>query len=193
LVRKSLAQGIAAGRILVEAISGGMEIVGRKFEQGEYYIPDMLASAEAVGVAMEILAPHLTAAANLKPKGKFILATVEKDQHDIGKNIVGIMLKGAGFQLVDLGVNVPACRIADAIEREGADFVGLSALLDTTMRYMGHTIEELKRRQLRSRVKVLIGGAPTSPEFAREIGADAHCKDAFAAVETANRLAEGRF
>lgn len=189
LITEALDRGMDGGEILVQAVTAGMQVVGQKFEKREYYIPDMLAAAEAVGTAMDVLEPHLGKTGTGAAKGKFILATVEKDQHDIGKNIVGIMLKGAGFQLVDLGVGVPAERIVRAVEEEEADFVGLSALLDTTMRYMAETIEQLETRRLRPRVKVIIGGAPTSPEFAATIGADAHCKDAFAAVATANRLA----
>lgn len=148
----------------------------------------MLSAAEAVGSVMDTLEPYLINEGTTT-KGKFLLATVEKDQHDIGKNIVGIMLKGAGFQVIDLGISVPAADIARAVEEEKPDFLGLSALLNTTMSYMQTTINLLEERGLRSNLKILIGGAPTSPEFAAEIGADAHCKDAFAAVSTANKLA----
>ncbi len=191
LVTKAIEQGMDAREILISGLTAGMEEMGIKYERGEYYIPDMLAAAEAVGQAMDILEPHLKGGEQNPVKGKFVLATVEKDQHDIGKNLVGIMLKGAGFHLLDLGVNVPADRIVNAVEEEGAEFVGLSALLNTTMSYMEDTIKKLEARGLRKKVKVLIGGAPTSPGFAKRIGADAHCKDAFAAIDTANRLAAG--
>lgn len=189
LVKEALAAGIPPEQILVRAVSEGMQAVGEKYSCGQYFIPDMLAAAEATGVAVDLLAPYLTKGEKNQMKGKFILATVEKDQHDIGKNIVGIMLKGAGFRVIDLGTNVPAAQVVDAAEHEQAEFIGLSALLDTTMGYMSGTIQELQKRNLREKVKVLIGGAPTSREFAREIGADAYCPDAFAAVETANRYA----
>lgn len=190
LVQEALEKGIDVKSILTEGLSAGMEDVGEKYEKGDYFIPDMLAAAEACGAAVDILEPYLAKQGG-GAKGKFILATVEKDQHDIGKNIVGVMLKGAGFQVVDLGVDVPAEKIIAEVEKEGARFVGLSALLDTTMRYMARTVEKLRDKNLRDKVRVLIGGAPTSPEFASKIGADAHCKDAFAAVAVANKFAGG--
>jgi 5-methyltetrahydrofolate--homocysteine methyltransferase len=156
--------------------------VGEKFEKKEYLIPDMLASAECVGVAMDLLAPHLIKA-GVESKGKFVIATVKGDLHDIGKNIVAIMLKGAGYQVIDLGTDVSADRITAAVKENQASFLGLSALLTTTMRVMGEVVEQLKEEGIRDRVKVLIGGAPTSIEFAHEIGADAYCKDAFQALE----------
>ena len=192
LVQEALAAGIPPAQILVRAVSEGMQAVGEKYSCGQYFIPDMLAAAEATGVAMDLITPHLTKGEKNQVKGKFILATVEKDQHDIGKNIVGIMLKGAGFRVIDLGTNVPAAQVVEAAGREQVEFIGLSALLDTTMGYMADTIRELQKRNLREKVKVLIGGAPTSQEFAREIGADAYCPDAFAAVEAAGRYARAR-
>jgi 5-methyltetrahydrofolate--homocysteine methyltransferase len=162
--------------------------VGKKFEREEYFIPDMLASAECVGAAMDILSPHLTKA-GVESKGKFIISTVKGDLHDIGKNIVSIMLKGAGYEVIDLGADVPTDKIIQTVKEHQALFLGLSALLTTTMRVMGDVIEQLKKAGLRDRVKVLIGGAPTSDEFAQEIGADAHCKDAFQAVEMMKSMA----
>lgn len=189
LVQQALEKGVPVKDILLHGLTEGMNEVGKKFESKEYFIPDMLSAAEAVGAVMDILEPYLLKQGE-RSKGKFVLATVEKDQHDIGKNIVGIMLKGAGFQVVDLGISVPAQGIVAAVEREKPQFLGLSALLDTTMRFMRDTIELLEEKGLRSQVKILIGGAPTSPEFAEKIGADAHCKDAFAAVATANKMVE---
>lgn len=190
LVREALDRGVPLQDILLEGLSAGMQVVGEKFERKEYFIPDMLSAAEAVGVVMDILEPHLVREGR-NTKGKFVLATVENDQHDIGKNIVGIMLKGAGFSVLDLGTNVPSAEIVAAVEKEKPAFLGLSALLDTTMPYMEKTIRELEAAGLRDRVKVIIGGAPTSPEFAANIGADAHCRDAFAAVATTEKLAGG--
>lgn len=166
---------------MIDSLSSGMEEVGRRFEQGEYFIPDMLASAEAVGEAMDLLEPHLKGA-NVASKGVFIMATVAGDLHDIGKNIVAIMLKGAGFKVVDLGSDVAASIICEAVKREEASFVGLSALLTTTMQEMGGVIRDLEEAGLRKKVKVLVGGAPLSSGFADQIGADAYCEDAFEAV-----------
>jgi 5-methyltetrahydrofolate--homocysteine methyltransferase len=125
----------------------------------------------------------------VKSKGTFIIATVAGDLHDIGKNIVAIMLKGAGYQIIDLGTDVSADRIIGAVKENQAPFVGLSALLTTTMRVMGDVVRKLEEEGLRDRVKVLIGGAPTSPEFAQEIGADAFCKDAFDAIDVLKTMA----
>ena len=190
LVKEALQKEVPVHDILLHGLTEGMKQVGEKFEKKEYFIPDMLSAAEAVGAVMETLEPYLLQEGTAS-KGKFLLATVEKDQHDIGKNIVGIMLKGAGFHVVDLGISVPTEDIVTAVEKEKPDYLGLSALLDTTMRHMQETISLLQEKGLRSDLKVIIGGAPTSPEFADKIGADAHCKDAFAAVSTANKMASG--
>jgi 5-methyltetrahydrofolate--homocysteine methyltransferase len=148
----------------------------------------MLASAECVGAAMDRLGPHL-ADAGVESKGKFVLATVAGDLHDIGKNIVGIMLKGAGFDVLDLGNDVAADRIVSQVKESDARYLGLSALLTTTMREMGTVVEKLDKEGLRDQVRVLIGGAPTSRAFAEEIGADAHCRDAFHAIDLLKELA----
>ncbi|MBU0988031.1 MAG: corrinoid protein [Proteobacteria bacterium] len=182
LVKAAVAQGLEPRGIVLEGLTRAMEAVGKKFERNEYLIPDMLASAECVGTAMDILSPHLMKA-GIESKGKFVIATVAGDLHDIGKNIVAIMLKGAGYQLIDLGTNVSVDRITAAIKENQAPFVGLSALLTTTMRVMGEVVQRLKEEGIRDRVKVLIGGAPTSIEFAQEIGADVYCKDAFQAID----------
>lgn len=181
LVEEALQQGLEPKAIVLEGLSEAMETVGEKFERGEYLIPDMLASAECVGAAMDILSPHLIKA-GVESKGKLIMATVAGDLHDIGKNIVSIMLKGAGYEVIDLGADVPTERIVEAVRENQASYLGLSALLTTTMRVMEGVIEKLKAEGLRDRVKVLIGGAPTSQEFAEQIGADAYCKDAFQAI-----------
>jgi len=181
LVEDALKRGINAKAIVIDALTDSMEEVGRKFEKNEYLIPDMLASAECVGAAMDILSPHLLKD-GVESKGRFVLATVAGDLHDIGKNIVSIMLKGAGYEILDLGTDVSAQRIVEAIQEHKPQYLGLSALLTTTMREMGGVIELLDKQGLRNQVKVLIGGAPTSGDFAREIGADAHCLDAFDAL-----------
>ena len=182
LVKEAIRDGVDPKSIVLEALTRSMEVVGEKFESGEYLIPDMLASAECVGVAMDLLSPYLLKA-GVETKGKFIISTVQGDLHDIGKNIVSIMLKGAGYEVIDLGADVPADRIVGAVKEHHAPYLGLSALLTTTMRVMGDVIERLKEEGIRESVKVLIGGAPTSQEFADQIGADAHCKDAFEATD----------
>jgi len=188
LVQQTIDRNIDAKKIVLEALTGAMETVGAKFDQGEYLIPDMLASAECVGAAMDLLAPRL-AEAGVQSKGRFVLATVSGDLHDIGKNIVAIMLKGAGFEVMDLGNDVSVRRIIDAVKESDAQYLGLSALLTTTMREMGSVIKALEEVDLRDKVRVLIGGAPTSDVFAREIGADAYCRDAFHAIEILRDMA----
>ena len=182
LVEEALEKGIDPKQIVLDGLTKGMNEVGEKFERGEYLIPDMLASAECVGAAMDILAPHLEKA-GVESRGKFVIATVAGDLHDIGKNIVSIMLKGAGYEVVDLGTDVATDKIVQYLKEQNASFLGLSALLTTTMRVMEEVVQKLKADGIRDQVKVLIGGAPTSEEFAREIGADAHCRDAFQAIE----------
>lgn len=181
LVNQALEQGISPSEILVDGLTDSMNVVGEKFEKGEYLIPDMLAAAEAVGAGMDILTPHLLKD-GVESKGRFVIATVIGDLHDIGKNIVSIMIKGAGYDVIDLGVDVPADKIVAAVKEHNAPYLGLSALLTTTMRNMQEVIDKLKEEGLEN-TKVCIGGAPTSPEFASEIGADAHCADAFAAID----------
>lgn len=191
LVEKALREKVDLEMILNDGLSQGMKRVGELYDRGEYFIPDMLSAAEAVGAAMEILEPYLLKG-GAQGKGKVVMATVEQDQHDIGKNLVAIMLRGAGFTVVDLGVNVPVKKIIESVEQEKPQILGLSALLDTTMSNMEKAIRGLENRGMRSQVKVMIGGAPTSPSFASEIGADAHGKDAFAAVELAEKFVKGR-
>ena len=182
LVKKALEDNIDPEDILLKGLTSSMNVVGKKFEAGEYLIPDMLAAAEAVGAGMDILTPHLLKA-NIESKGKFVIATVAGDLHDIGKNIVAIMLKGAGYEVFDLGVDVPVSKIINTVQEQKAQYLGLSALLTTTMRNMDQVIIGLKEAGLRDMVKVCIGGAPTSQDFSDRIGADAHCSDAFAALD----------
>nr|HDN01190.1 cobalamin-binding protein [Deltaproteobacteria bacterium] len=188
LVKEAIRDGVDPKSIVLEALTGSMEVVGEKFERGEYLIPDMLASAECVGAAMDLLSPHLLKA-GVETKGKFVISTVQGDLHDIGKNIVSIMLKGAGYEVIDLGADVPTEQIVLAVKEHQAPFLGLSALLTTTMRVMRDVIDKLKEEGIRDNVKVLIGGAPTSKEFADQIGADAHCKDAFEATDILKAMA----
>lgn len=181
LISEALETNIDAKEIVNGALNTAMEIVGEKFEKGEYLIPDMLASAECVGAAMDMIAPKMSDD-GIENKGTFVIATVKGDLHDIGKNIVSIMVKGAGYDVIDLGTDVAADRITSEVIEKKAAFLGLSALLTTTMREMEAVINLLKEAGLRDKVKVLIGGAPTSKDFASQIGADAHCNDAFEAI-----------
>lgn len=182
LTKLALEKKIQPAEIIDRALTAGMRVVGEKYSSKEYFIPDMLASAEAVGEAMEILKPILEAA-NVETKGKFAIATVQGDIHDIGKNIVAILLKGSGYEVHDLGIDVPAEKIIGFIKKESPDFLGLSALLTTTMTEMGAVIQALKDNGLRDKVKVLIGGAAVSDDYAQEIGADAYCLDGFHAIK----------
>ncbi len=187
LVEKALDLSINVSDIINKGLTGGMDIVGQKFETKEYYIPDMLASAEAVGAAMEILEPHL-AKSGIKPKGKIVVATVKGDLHDIGKNIVSILLRGAGYTVKDLGNDIEPQVIVDAVRDESPQFLGLSALLTSTMINMRETIQALTENGLRDKVKVIIGGAPVSEEFAQSIGADGYGADGFEAVRMVESL-----
>ncbi len=182
LTQKALDDNVSPQKLITDGLTAGMEVVGEKFSSKEYFIPDMLASAEAVGAAMDILKPVLESA-KVETKGKFAIATVKGDIHDIGKNIVAILLKGAGYEVHDLGIDVPTETVVDFVKDEKPQYLGLSALLTTTMTEMGVVIKALKESKVRKEVKVLIGGAAVSEEFAREIGADAYCADAFAAVK----------
>jgi 5-methyltetrahydrofolate--homocysteine methyltransferase len=190
LIEEALGQRLDVKDVINEGLSKGMEIVGQKFEAGEFFIPDMLASAEAVGAAMEMLEPHL-ARSGVEPKGKIIVATAKGDLHDIGKNIVSILLRGSGYTVKDLGNDVDSAVIVEAVRRERPQVVGLSALLTSTMVHMGETIQALKEKGLRNQVKVIVGGAPVSPEFAKSIGADGYGADGFQAVALVEALASG--
>ena len=187
LITEALASNISLHDVINEGLTKGMEIVGQKFEAEEYFIPDMLASAEAVGAAMEILGPHL-AQSGIKAKGKVLVATVKDDLHDIGKNIVSIMLRGMGYTVKDLGNNVDTENIVNAVREEDPQFLGLSALLTSTMAHMEGIIKALAESGLRDRVKVIVGGAPVSEEFAQSIGADGYGADGFQAVAVVEHL-----
>lgn len=186
-IEKALAQGINPEDMINRGLTEGMDIVGQKYEAGEYYIPDMLASAEAVGAAMEILEPHL-AKSGIKSKGKIIVATVKGDLHDIGKNIVSILLRGAGYMVKDLGNDIDPQTIVAAVREEKPQFLGLSALLTSTMIHMKDTIQALIESGFRDKVKVIIGGAAVSEEFAQSIGADGYGANGFQAVRLVEAL-----
>jgi 5-methyltetrahydrofolate--homocysteine methyltransferase len=190
LIEEALGKGIDVADIVNQGLTASMESVGRKFEEKEYYIPDMLASAEAVGAAMEILSPHL-ASSSIKPKGKILVATVKGDVHDIGKNIVTILLRGAGYIVKDLGNDIEAEEIVRAVREEKPQFLGLSALLTSTMVNMEDVIKALEENGLRDKVKVIVGGAPVSEEYAKTIGADGYGADGFNAISVVESLNGG--
>ncbi|MFC1870441.1 B12-binding domain-containing protein [Chloroflexota bacterium] len=190
LVEEALAAGVDIHDIISGGLTRGMEIVGKKFEAEEYFIPDMLASAEAVGKAMEILEPHFSKS-GIESRGKIIVATVKGDMHDIGKNIVSILLRGAGYIVKDLGNDVEPQAIVKAVEEEKPDFLGLSALLTSTMMQMEETVKALKEKGLRDGVKIIIGGAPVSEEYAGSIGADGYGADGFQALAVVESLSAG--
>ena len=191
LTQSALDNNIPVEVIITQGLTAGMQVVGEKFSAKEYFIPDMLASAEAVGAAMDILKPYLEAA-NVETKGKFAIATVKGDIHDIGKNIVSILLKGAGYEVEDLGIDVPTEKIVQFVKENNPDYLGLSALLTTTMVVMGEIIAALKESGLRDSVKILIGGAAVSEEYAKEIGADAYCVDGFHAIDVLDVFQEAK-
>jgi len=187
LTKKALEEGIEPGKILNEALIPAMEIVGREYEEGERYVPEMLISAEAMKAAMEVLRPRLMET-GVRLKGKVVIGTVEGDLHDIGKNLVAMMLEGAGFEVIDLGVEVTAERFIQAVREHKPDVLGMSALLTTTMIHMPEVIEALKEAGLREEVKVIVGGAPVTQEYAEKIGADGYAPDAASAVAVVKKL-----
>ena len=185
-VKAALAAGVDAGVILNEALIAAMDEVGARFEDGDFFVPEMLIAARAMQAGLALLKPHLTAI-DVQAAGKIAIGTVKGDLHDIGKNLVAMMLEGAGFEIVDLGVDATPEAFVKAV-REGANLIGMSALLTTTMSNMSATIEALKAAGLREQVKVMVGGAPVTEEFARSIGADAFAPDASSATRIARQL-----
>ena len=173
--------------VLTKALVAGMTIVGHDFRDGILFVPEVLLAANAMKAGMAILKP-LLAETGAPRMGKMVIGTVKGDIHDIGKNLVGMMMEGAGFEVVDLGINNPVEKYLEALEKEGADILGMSALLTTTMPYMKVVIDTLKEKGMREDFIVLVGGAPLNEEFGRAIGADAYCRDAAVAVETAKAL-----
>ncbi len=185
-VQSVLDQGVAAEVILNQALIAAMNEVGRRYEEGEFFVPEMLIAARAMQAGLALLKPHLTQS-GVKAAGRVAIGTVKGDLHDIGKNLVAMMLEGAGFEVRDLGVDVPAETFVQAA-REGAQVIGMSALLTTTMTNMPSTLQALEAAGLRQQVKVIIGGAPVTPEFAQKIGADSYAPDASGAVRAVRQL-----
>ena len=184
LVESTLKTGSSADSILRGGMIPAMSEAGRLFEEGEYFVPELLIAARAMQGGLEILKPLLVAE-DVKPVGKIVIGTVKGDLHDIGKNLVGMMLQGAGFEVTDLGSDVDAQKFVDAVKSSGATVIGMSALLTTTMSNMPSTIEALKAAGLRDKVKVLVGGAPLTKAYADQIGADGFAPDASQAAKLA--------
>ena len=176
-----------AKKVLDEALVAGMKIVGEDFRDGILFVPEVLLAANAMKVGMAILRP-LLAETGAEPIGKVVIGTVKGDIHDIGKNLVGMMLEGAGFEVIDLGINTDVEEFLGALDEHKPDILGMSALLTTTMPYMKVVIETLEEKSLREEYLVIVGGAPLNEEFGDAIGADAYCRDAAVAADTAQRL-----
>jgi 5-methyltetrahydrofolate--homocysteine methyltransferase len=187
LTQQLLDAGVSPQRILNEGLIAGMSLVGEKMRGGEMYLPEVLQSASAMQASLKILKPNL-AKEGIKPLGKILLGTVKGDMHDIGKNLVGIMLQGAGFEIIDLGLNVPPQRFVEGIDAHHPAIVGMSAMLTTTMLNMKTIIDTIAAVGLRTKVKIIIGGAPVNQKFADEIGADGYARDAVLAVDKVKQL-----
>ena len=186
-----LGRGWGPDKVLNEALVEGMRIVGVDFRDGILFVPEVLLAANAMKSGMNVLRP-LLAATGAKPIGKVVIGTVKGDIHDIGKNLVGMMLEGGGFEVIDLGVNTDVEKFMAALEEHKPDILGMSALLTTTMPYMKTVINVLKERGVRDDYIVLVGGAPLNEEFAVAVGADAYCRDAAVAAETARTFIDKR-
>ena len=186
-VKAALSAGIGADVILKDGLIAAMDEVGKRYEEGDFFVPEMLISARAMQAGLKLLKPHLVRG-SVKAAGRVAIGTIKGDLHDIGKNLVAMMLEGAGFEIIDLGVDVSPQAFVDAVH-EGAQIIGMSALLTTTMSNMAGTIEALKAAGLRDKVKIMIGGAPVTEEFAKRIGADAFAPDASSATRIARQLA----
>lgn len=187
LVNEALSQEIPVDKIMDDGLVEGMNIVSEKFKNNECFIPEVLVSAKAMTIGLGILKP-LLAEKNVKPLGRVVIGTIQGDLHDIGKNIVGMLLQGAGFEIIDLGADVHADRFVESAKNESADLVGMSALLTTTMLNMKTVIDGLKEAGFRENVKVIIGGAPVTQAYADQIGADGYATDAATGVDVAKKL-----
>ena len=186
-----LGRGWAPDRVLNEALVGGMRIVGIDFRDGILFVPEVLLAANSMKAGMSILRP-LLAETGVERIGKVVIGTVKGDIHDIGKNLVAMMLEGAGFEVIDLGINTPVEQYLEAIEEHQPEILGLSALLTTTMPYMKVVVDTLNEKGIRDDHIVLVGGAPLNEEFGLAVGADAYCRDAAVAAETAQALVLAR-
>ncbi len=190
LVKEAIDEGQDVSKILNEGLVAGMSVVGEKFKKNEFYVPEVLIAARAMKAGMELLNPILLEK-NIKGVGTMVLGTVRGDLHDIGKNLVGMMLEGAGFEVIDLGVDVASEKFIQAAKEKNANLVGLSALLTTTMLAMKDVTQAVEKEGLKGKLKVMIGGAPITQDYADEIGADGYAPDAASAVDTAKELLKG--
>lgn len=188
LTREGLDAGLSCDVLLNKGLFAGMEVVGKLFREEEMYIPEVLMAAKAMDTGIKVLEPFMVSNHSRRIVGKVILGTVKGDIHNLGKNLVSIMLKGAGFEVIDLGVNVSAEKFVEAALSEKAELVGMSALLTTTMPYMRTVIQSLKKAGFQGQVKTIVGGACVTRQFAVDIGADAYAENAGAAVEEVNKL-----
>ena len=188
-VKAELAAGTDISIILDQGLIGALDVVGKKFSEGEMFVPEMLQAARAMKAGLEVLKPYLSSE-SIASKGTVIIGTVKGDLHDIGKNLVAMMMEGAGFNVVDLGVDVDADKFVKAAGEHNANVLGLSALLTTTMPKMSETVQALTEAGLRKKVKIFAGGAPVTQKFIDEIGADGYGADAASAVEKAKELAQ---
>jgi 5-methyltetrahydrofolate--homocysteine methyltransferase len=186
LVKQAMADKLPAEQILNQGLIAGMSEVGRLFEEGEFFVPEMLIAARAMKGGLTLLRPAL-AAANVQAVGKVVIGTVQGDLHDIGKNLVGMMMEGAGFEVIDLGTDVTPAKFVEAVKTHKPQLVGCSALLTTTMPKMKDVVEALKEAGLRDSVKVMIGGAPVTDKYAHDIGADVYAPDASSAATRAKQ------
>jgi len=187
LTQKLVDAGVTPKQILDEGLIAGMSVAGEKFKNGEYFVPEILVAARAMKASMEILRPLLVAT-DVQPIGTMVIGTVRGDLHDIGKNLVAMMMEGAGFKVVDLGVDVSADKFIEAAKEHNAQIVGMSALLTTTMTYIPEVIRAFDEAGLRPKVKLIVGGAPVTQEWANQIGADAYAPDAATAVDKCKEL-----
>jgi len=187
LTGRALGEGITARRILDEGLIGGMTVVGDRFKAHEIFLPDVLMAAKAMYAGMDVLRPRLVRD-GVPSRGRVVLGTVQGDLHDIGKNLVGIMLRGAGFEIIDLGNDVAPQRFVEAAREHDARIIGMSALLTTTMPAMSKVVDLVKQEGLGAKVRIIIGGAPVSEEFAQRIGADAYGFDSAKAVDLVKNL-----
>lgn len=187
LTEDAVKEGLSPQQILTDGLIAGMSVVGKRFKANEFYVPEVLIAARAMHQSMQILKP-LLAETGAKPIGRVVIGTVQGDLHDIGKNLVAMMLEGAGFEIHDLGVDVKPDQFVEEALKLGADIVGMSALLTTTMPAMEKTIEAFNAQSARGSVKIMIGGAPLTQEFATRIGADGYAPDAASAVDIAKAL-----
>jgi 5-methyltetrahydrofolate--homocysteine methyltransferase len=188
LIRDALDHGEYVKRLLEEGLFAGMEVVGKLFKEEEIYVPEVLMAAKTMQAGMELLEPLLLGAGERKSLGKVVLGTVKGDVHNLGKYLVGVMLKGVGFEVIDIGENISAEKFVSTAKAEGAKLIGMSALLTTTIPYMKTVIEAVEEAGLKGKVKILIGGACVTQKFADEIGADGYGENASFAVEKAKAL-----